>query len=170
MCGLCPKYSTHTAPTVHYPTEIHLVIMSQHLTLLSSRSPQTFPYKLSPRTSSSPHSHTNPRWLLQCSQVPLCRHHCPSTRREPGASQRPNQKKKGNKSKQKNSPDPPITHTKEQACGKRKLPPASTRRGGRGSPHCSPSPGLVMTIPAPDRLQPPCPAASTPPLFPLWAP
>lgn len=127
-----------------------------------------FPLTNSSQMPSLSGSHANLRKFSRPS-FPALR---PSTLpHQPGASQRPNKKKKGNKSKQKNSPDPPInTHTKELACGNRKLAAASTPRGAGGSPHCSPSPGLVMTIPAPDRLQPPLHCGRHPSSFPTLGP
>lgn len=86
-------------------------------------SPQTFPYKLSPRTSSSPHSRTKPPGFFSVLKSLSAGIIAPLHSGNLGLAKGQTKKKKGNKSKQKNSPDPPITHIQK------------SRLVGRGSSH-----------------------------------
>lgn len=159
----CPKVSTPRTDATQQET----MTPSQHLMLLVSQSPQ-HPCTDPPH---KPHGHPiptlTPSPLGSSPSLSLHTHTHPSQ----GLSKGQTKKKKGNQSKQKNSPDPPIhTHTKEQACGKRKLPQhLALGVGEPGSPHCS-LPRPVMTIPArtgcsPPALQPAAPLSSPPRLL-----
>lgn len=129
--------------------------------------PQTFPHKLSQPLPQTP-------WPPPGSSIPSLLASPPLHTPKPGASQRPNNNnnKKGKQSTQKNSPDPPInTHTKEQACGKRKLPPVSTpgrRRLGVPSLFSLPRPG--DDNPSPGQVVAPLPCSQHPSSFPTLGP
>ena len=169
VCGPCPGAQAH-CPKVSTPrtdaTQQKTMTPSQHLMLISQSLP-TSPHRPSPQTPWPPHSHTHSLSSRKLPDtVPL--HHPPPPAR--GYPKGKPKKKKGNQSKQKNSPDPPIhTHTKEQACGKRKLPQhLALGVGEPGSPHCS-LPRPVMTIPARTGCSPPA-LHQRPPLLPTSDP
>ncbi|XP_021117013.1 uncharacterized protein LOC110350052 [Heterocephalus glaber] len=91
------------------------------------------------------HSHTQPGCVPQLPPASALSRasqlaHCTSRLQDPGASQRPNQRK-GDQSKQKNSPASPGAHTKELPLGRGKplivLPPGCD---DNPSPGCSPLP------------------------------
>ena len=172
VCGPCPGTQVH-CPKVSTPgtdaTQQKTMTPSQHLMLVVSQSPPTSLHRPSPQTPWPPHSHAHSLSSRELpNTVPL---HHPPTPSQGLSKGQTKKKKKGNQSKQKNSPDPPIhTHTKEQACGKRKLPQhLALGVGEPGSPHCS-LPRPVMTIPArtgcsPPALQPAAPLSSPPRLL-----